>query len=62
MHLLAYIYRNRLSLVLMIPGKSLTKTECDSFMDVLVDVFNRTTELLTSAAPTIQNHTTTKSV
>lgn len=57
-HLLAYIYRNRLSLLLIIPAKSLTRTECDSFMDVLVHVFNRTTELLTSAAPEIKNHTT----
>jgi hypothetical protein len=58
MHLLVYTYRNRLSLVLMIPGKSLTKTESDSFMNVLVDVMNRTSELLTSAAPTIENHRT----
>ncbi len=58
MHLLVYVYRNRLSLVLMIPGKSLTKTECDSLMDVLVDVFNRTTELLISAAPVTKNNAT----
>ena len=58
MHLVVFIYRNRLCLLLGTWGKFLTEAECNDFMDVLVHEINRATQLLTNAAPSIYSHTT----
>ena len=58
MHLVVFIYRNRLNLLLATWGKFMTEAECNGFMDVLVHEIDRATHLLTSATPAIKDHAT----